>query len=85
MPEDQNLELLAVIHSLQVASQVAQKMLGNAIEVSTDAGFFPMTLETAIMTQSLLAFQSKVIRNLVEQNQEILDRLNAFLTRLDQQ
>jgi hypothetical protein len=83
--DDRNLELLALIHSLQVTSKKAQEIMGHAITVSKDAGFFPMTYETAVMTHHLLEVQSKLIASLVEENQYIRDHVAEFINNLESQ
>ena len=79
---NQNLELLSIIHSIQAASLDAQKLLNTALADDV-TGTIPMNVVTLAAMSSLLAVQSKLINVLVEENQEIVDRIDEMATRLE--
>lgn len=82
MPEDPNLEFLSVIHGVQSASLNVQKMFELAISVSQD-GKISMPVTAAEAVTALLRVQDKMISQLTETNQEIVDRVESLVARLE--
>lgn len=82
MSEDSNLELLEITHT--VTSQ-AEKLAGMLDDFASAGDIIPMTPTTLELTAALLRTQNRIIRGLTEQNQEIVDHVDALVNRLTKQ
>lgn len=82
MPDDPNIDFLAVIHSLNSGSSELQSAFDLAIETAVD-GVVKIPITVLASANALLALQNRIISGLVEQNQQVVERLEAFATQID--
>lgn len=76
MPDDPTVEFLAIVHHIVATSEKTQQTLLNPITV--EDGFAVVPYELLEATAALLKIQTKLLANLVEENQEIVDRVASL-------
>lgn len=77
-----HLELLALTHTLQSTSRDLQATLAGAINNTTD-GTITIPIAVASTLCSVLRIEGKMLLNQMEQNMEIVDKVDDLIHRLE--